>query len=440
MIPNPRNRSMAEPKFEQALKRLEQIVDSLEGGTLSLEESLKVFEEGGQTCAPVHEETGGSGAQGGGPHDRRRGEEDCSAVWRNGGRRGVRRGEGDLTAVDLAPYLETCRRRVDRQLDRVPSPEGAFPDVLHRAMRYSTLAGGKRVRAALAIASAEACGRDDDAVLPAAAALELIHAYSLIHDDLPAMDDDDIRRGRPTNHKVFGEAMAILAGDALLTLAFHVLADDGLNPNLGAPDRIRVIQEIGRAAGHGGLVGGQAVDVASEGLHADMAVLEYIHTHKTGALIRAAVRAGAIVGGAGRPISRPSPASARRSALPFRSPTICWTSKEIRRSWERASAATTGSRSRLTRASSAWSSLGDSRRSSSRRPSRTSIGSADGPGRSGRWPGSSLSESASVVSHKSIYFVCHSGLDGACPALDAWESSLLALDSRFRGNDISLSM
>lgn len=204
-----------------------------------------------------------------------------------------------MTAVDLAPYLETCRRRVDRQLDRVLPPEGAFPDVLHRAMRYSTLAGGKRVRAALAIASAEACGRDDDAVLPAAAALELIHAYSLIHDDLPAMDDDDIRRGRPTNHKVFGEAMAILAGDALLTLAFHVLADDGLNPNLGALDRIRVIQEIGRAAGHGGLVGGQAVDVASEGLHADMAVLEYIHTHKTGALIRAAVRAGAIVGGAG---------------------------------------------------------------------------------------------------------------------------------------------
>jgi geranylgeranyl diphosphate synthase type II len=168
-------------------------------------------------------------------------------------------------------------------------------------MRYSTLAGGKRLRPILAIATAEACGLDrnaEDKILPAACALEMIHTYSLIHDDLPAMDNDELRRGRPTCHIVFGEAMAILAGDALLTQAFRTLADD---LHASAETRVRVISEVAQAAGTArALIGGQVLDIQNEGRTVDGAQLAEIHRAKTGALIRCAVRIGAILGGASK--------------------------------------------------------------------------------------------------------------------------------------------
>ena len=166
--------------------------------------------------------------------------------------------------------------------------EGA-PDALREAVCYSLFAGGKRLRPALALGAAEIVGGDDAVALPAACALEMIHTYSLIHDDLPAMDDDDLRRGRPTLHKAHGEALAILAGDALLTMAFDVLADTG---------DVRVVREVARAAGVAGMVGGQVIDLQSEGRSIGLDALRRMHAYKTGALIRVAVRSGAILAGA----------------------------------------------------------------------------------------------------------------------------------------------
>lgn len=169
-----------------------------------------------------------------------------------------------------------------------------FPESVHEAMRYSLFAGGKRVRPILAIAAAEALGARTQGLLPIASALELIHTYSLIHDDLPAMDDDDLRRGRPTCHKVYGEAVAILAGDGLLTMAFEVLSDPRNLKAVAPKTMLKIIREIAVAAGVAGMVGGQVVDIESEGKEIDFPMLEYIHTHKTGALIRASVRVGAL--------------------------------------------------------------------------------------------------------------------------------------------------
>jgi geranylgeranyl diphosphate synthase type II len=166
-------------------------------------------------------------------------------------------------------------------------------------MRYSVFAGGKRLRPILVIAGAEAVGGGLADVMPTACALECIHTYSLIHDDLPAMDDDDFRRGHPTNHKVYGEAIAILAGDGLLTLAFRLIAEHGSSAT--PPGALRaVLAEIADAAGTLGMVGGQVVDIESEGRQISAETLEYIHTHKTAALIRAALRSGALLGGATR--------------------------------------------------------------------------------------------------------------------------------------------
>lgn len=196
--------------------------------------------------------------------------------------------------------LELARRaqKIDQALDKYLPPAGSYPPVIHEAMRYSVFAGGKRLRPALVLAGAEAVGGDPEAVLPAACAIELLHTYSLIHDDLPAMDNDDLRRGKPTSHKVYGEAMAILAGDALLTACFHLLArlpGSGLvKPDLA----VRVIEEIAGAAGTMGLIGGQVVDLLSTEKEIDAQTLEYIHTRKTGALYRVSVRAGAILSGA----------------------------------------------------------------------------------------------------------------------------------------------
>jgi len=204
-------------------------------------------------------------------------------------------------SFDLEAYLVERRCAVDEALERALPPADAYPPRLHEAMRYSVFAGGKRLRPILVIAGAEAVGGRMGDVLPTACAFELIHTYSLIHDDLPAMDDDDYRRGRPTSHRVFGEAMAILAGDALLTHAFGLVVANfagGTRPLGVLPE---VLSEIVAAAGSPGMIGGQAVDVESAGNVVAPETLEYIHTHKTGALIGAAVRVGALLAGASRP-------------------------------------------------------------------------------------------------------------------------------------------
>jgi len=202
-----------------------------------------------------------------------------------------------VSQLPLKAYLESRREIVDMALDRVLPGEDAAPSTVHRAMRYSVLAGGKRLRPILVVASAEAVGGSAEQVMDTACALELIHTYSLIHDDLPAMDDDDYRRGRLTSHKVFGDAIAILAGDALLTLAFRLIA---VNAARGADPTVvcRVVAEVAEAAGTSGMVGGQVVDIESEGKAITADTLDYIHTRKTAALIRVSMRAGAMLAGA----------------------------------------------------------------------------------------------------------------------------------------------
>lgn len=187
---------------------------------------------------------------------------------------------------------------INTALDKFLPPVSMYPLSIHEAMRYSLFAGGKRLRGALTLATAEMLGQSQERVLPAAAALEVIHTYSLIHDDLPAMDDDAFRRGQPTCHRVFGEAIAILAGDALLTLAFEILCRLQVE-GFGSDLVLRVIEEVAVAAGTKGLIGGQVVDIESEGKKIDVDQLEYIHLHKTGALFRAAVRIGALLAGVG---------------------------------------------------------------------------------------------------------------------------------------------
>lgn len=197
---------------------------------------------------------------------------------------------------NLNQYFKLNVARVDQWLDRLLPAADDPPAVIHEAMRYSVFAGGKRLRPLLAIATGEIFGAPEHELLPAACALEMIHTYSLIHDDLPAMDDDDLRRGMPTCHVKFGEAMAILAGDALLTQAFLSLADDNAT---SAETRVRVIAEVSHAAATTrALIGGQVLDIQSEGRPVTGSQLEEIHRAKTGALIRCAVRIGAIIGGA----------------------------------------------------------------------------------------------------------------------------------------------
>jgi geranylgeranyl diphosphate synthase type II len=192
--------------------------------------------------------------------------------------------------MSLREYLAQQQQLVDAQLDRLVPPEAAAPSTIHRAMRYSLFAGGKRIRPILCMEAARAVSDDAEGVVPCACSLELIHTYSLIHDDLPALDNDDYRRGKLTNHKVFGDAMAILAGDALLTLAFQVLAQLDV-----ADDRkARLIAELATAAGTvGGMIGGQVADLEGEGKAPDAQLLETIHRAKTGALLRASLRMGA---------------------------------------------------------------------------------------------------------------------------------------------------
>jgi geranylgeranyl diphosphate synthase type II len=198
--------------------------------------------------------------------------------------------------MTLEEYIAAQQKRVDEALDRWVPQERTDPSTIHRAMRYSLFAGGKRVRPILAMAAAEAVADAPAGAESAACALELIHTYSLIHDDLPALDNDDLRRGRPTCHKVFGDAMAILAGDALLTLAFEVLAK---LDTIDAERRIALVHELAAASGTvGGMIGGQVNDLEGEGKFPTAHLLDSIHRAKTGALLRASVRIGAIYAGA----------------------------------------------------------------------------------------------------------------------------------------------
>lgn len=199
---------------------------------------------------------------------------------------------------DLDAYLAPLRRWLEEGIAKHVSEGAAVPDSLRDAMSYSLMAGGKRLRPILVVAGAEAVGGHRDSVLEAAIALECIHTYSLIHDDLPAMDDDDLRRGKPTSHKVYGEAMAILCGDALLTRAFELLSCDALVDRVGADAALSVTRAVALASGAAGMVGGQVVDIESDGAPVDAQQLGQLHALKTGALIRVAVLSGARLAGA----------------------------------------------------------------------------------------------------------------------------------------------
>ena len=203
-----------------------------------------------------------------------------------------------VAEFELQEYLKQRTALVDAALQTWLPSEALLPERLHEAMRYSVFAGGKRLRPVLMMAAAEAVGGRAEQVEHAACAMEMLHTYSLIHDDLPAMDNDDYRRGRPTSHKIYGEAMAILAGDALLTEAFRLLADTRANASVPAATTARVIELVARFAGSRGMVGGQVVDMESEGKAIDLPTLEYIHTHKTGALILASIQVGGLLAGA----------------------------------------------------------------------------------------------------------------------------------------------
>jgi geranylgeranyl diphosphate synthase type II len=198
--------------------------------------------------------------------------------------------------VNLTRYLAERRRLVDRALKQLLTQDGKPPRTLDKAIRYSLFSGGKRIRPILALASGETAGAPVERVLPFACAIEMIHTYSLIHDDLPAMDDDDLRRGKPTNHIVFGEGMAILAGDGLLTEAFRVMAEGALRNGVNSAAALQAVREIAAGAGAVGMVGGQVADLEAENKRPTKSLVEYIHTRKTAALIRASVRAGALVG------------------------------------------------------------------------------------------------------------------------------------------------
>ena len=198
--------------------------------------------------------------------------------------------------MKLSEHLSARQRLIEEEMQRLAPAETEPPATIHRAVRYSLMAGGKRIRPILFLEAASCVADSIEGAVPAACALEFIHTYSLIHDDLPALDNDDYRRGKPTCHKVFGEAMAILAGDALLTLAFRTLA--GIE---GIPDanKVRMISELAAAAGTvGGMIGGQVADLEGEGQPPDAQLLDSIHRAKTGALLRASVRMGAIWAGA----------------------------------------------------------------------------------------------------------------------------------------------
>lgn len=192
-------------------------------------------------------------------------------------------------------YLKERQEYIQEALLKCLPHASTYPSVIHEAMQYSLFAGGKRLRPLLVLAAGEAVGSEVQPLIPAACAVELVHTYSLIHDDLPCMDNDDFRRGRPTCHKVYGEAIALLAGDALLTQAFLVITT---TPKSVPVERtVLAVAELAAAAGSRGMIGGQVVDLLSEGKQVDITTIDYIHKHKTGSMIKASLRIGAIIGG-----------------------------------------------------------------------------------------------------------------------------------------------
>ncbi|MBO8142854.1 MAG: polyprenyl synthetase family protein [Firmicutes bacterium] len=217
--------------------------------------------------------------------------------------------------MNITEYIRQWADRIEATMAKLLPGEDVEPPVIHRAMRYSSLGGGKRLRGILAVSACRAAGGREETALPLAAALEMIHAYSLVHDDLPCMDDDDMRRGKPANHKVFGEAMAVLAGDALLTRGFWVLGRLPELTGVAGETALAILREVSEAAGTSGLIGGQVLDVEAEGRAAILAVehLEGIHRRKTGALFRASVLSGALLGGA--PAEKLQPFAAYAEAL-----------------------------------------------------------------------------------------------------------------------------
>ena len=205
--------------------------------------------------------------------------------------------EGELhVGIDAAAYLDRWAKRVEEELDRLV-PESSEPPEIFEIMRYSLFAGGKRLRPVLCMAGCEAVGGNPEFILPAACALECIHSYSLIHDDLPAMDDDDLRRGMPTSHKVYGEAAAILAGDGLQALAFELMANERMGAEVSPERHVKAIRMVADAAGATGMVGGQLLDIRANGRVSGVAHLEEIHRRKTGALLRVSVCLGGLLGG-----------------------------------------------------------------------------------------------------------------------------------------------
>mgnify|MGYP003564577186 CR=1 FL=1 len=198
--------------------------------------------------------------------------------------------------LNLKKYLSSKQKLIETELDRLIE-KGAGTNTIEKAMRYSLLAGGKRIRPILCLAAAHAVGGDEKETIPAACAIEMVHTYSLIHDDLPAMDNDHLRRGKPTSHIQFNEATAILAGDALLTLAFDTLATAGQNSNHMAAKWLKVIQMLAMAAGHKGMIKGQMQDISAEGMQLDIKQLESMHILKTGAMIETALIIGAHLAG-----------------------------------------------------------------------------------------------------------------------------------------------
>ena len=201
--------------------------------------------------------------------------------------------------MSLTEYLQSRRALIDRTLDRHLPPETTLPVSIHQAMRYAVLGGGKRIRPILTLAAAEACGAEIEPLLKPAAALELIHTYSLVHDDLPAIDDDDLRRGRKTTHVVYGEALGILTGDALLTEAFAWLAEPAVETTVEPARQLRALREVAVAVDSRGMIGGQVADIEGSSDEGTIDQLEFIHRNKTGKLLTASVMLGGLLAGAG---------------------------------------------------------------------------------------------------------------------------------------------
>jgi geranylgeranyl diphosphate synthase type II len=234
-----------------------------------------------------------------------------------------------VTTFDLSEYLADRRAVIDRALDRYIGAQPGHNHTVWHAMRYGLFPGGKRIRPILTLAAGELFGGRQEDLLPIACAIEMIHAYSLIHDDLPALDDDDLRRGAPAAHKVFGEGMALLAGDGLLTEAFCLLS--AAEVESAAPDLPPAYSRIACAVGVAGLVGGQAADLEAEEREVDLAAVEYVHVRKTGALIHAAVRVGARVAGAKGAELRQVSRYGEYLGLAFQPPTMSQTTMETSR-------------------------------------------------------------------------------------------------------------